>query len=54
MSLDDIREHLQPFIDKGVIAKWAVPDSLTVVDEIPRTSVGKIDKKVIREQLKKD
>lgn len=54
LTLDDIRDHLQPFIDKGMIAKWAVPDSVTVVDEIPRTSVGKIDKKVIREQLKKN
>jgi len=52
LSLDDIKEHLEQFIAQGVIEKWAIPDSLTVVDEIPRTSVGKIDKKVIREQLK--
>lgn len=52
-SEDALREHLQPFVERGVISKWAIPDSVTVVAEIPRTSVGKIDKKVIRQQLQK-
>jgi len=44
--------HMQKFVDEGLIEKWAIPDTIKVVDEIPRTSVGKIDKKVIREMLK--
>lgn len=52
VDLDAVAKHLQPYVDEGVIEKWAIPDSVKVVDEIPRTSVGKIDKKVIREQLK--
>ncbi|HYI45028.1 MAG TPA: fatty acid--CoA ligase, partial [Actinomycetota bacterium] len=32
-------------------AKWWLPDELVVVDEIPKTSVGKIDKKRIRADL---
>ena len=40
--------HLQPFVDNGQINKWAVPTQIAVVDEIPKTSVGKLDKKRIR------
>ena len=40
--------HLQPFVENGQINKWAVPTQIAVVDEIPKTSVGKLDKKRIR------
>jgi fatty-acyl-CoA synthase len=33
-----------------LVAKWWLPDEVRFVDEIPKTSVGKFDKKVIREQ----
>ena len=33
------------------VAKWWLPDELVVVDEVPKTSVGKYDKKAIRAQL---
>jgi fatty-acyl-CoA synthase len=33
------------------VAKWWLPDAIELVDEIPKTSVGKLDKKVIRGQL---
>jgi fatty-acyl-CoA synthase len=45
-STAEVREFLQP-----LVAKWWLPDEVVVVDEIPKTSVGKIDKKVLREQL---
>ncbi|NIN66179.1 MAG: fatty acid--CoA ligase, partial [Anaerolineae bacterium] len=45
---DAMREHLGQFVADGVIASWAVPDQYTFVEELPRTSVGKIDKKVLR------
>ena len=32
----------------GVIPKWATPDRIDFVDEIAKTSVGKIDKKKLR------
>ena len=32
--------------------KWQLPDEIMFVEEIPKTSVGKFDKKVIREQYK--
>jgi fatty-acyl-CoA synthase len=43
-----IEVHLQQFIDNGHINKWAIPKEIRVVDDIPKTSVGKIDKKLIR------
>jgi fatty-acyl-CoA synthase len=41
----EIIEFLKP-----LVAKWWLPDEVRFVDEIPKTSVGKFDKKVIREQ----
>lgn len=35
----------------GRVAKWWFPDDVVVVDEIPKTSVGKYDKKVMRSML---
>jgi fatty-acyl-CoA synthase len=33
------------------LPSWALPDRLVVVPEIPKTSVGKLDKKLLRSQL---
>jgi fatty-acyl-CoA synthase len=30
------------------VAKWWLPDELRFIDEVPKTSVGKFDKKVLR------
>ena len=43
-----IGEHLSPYVAQGVINKWAIPKQIACVTEIPKTSVGKLDKKVIR------
>ena len=48
---DAIRRHVQDFAERGIISKYAVPDRVHFVDAIPKTSVGKLDKKVIRAQL---
>ncbi|WP_068548793.1 fatty acid--CoA ligase [Thermosulfidibacter takaii] len=47
---EDFRQFMMKFVDQGVIEKWAVPDRFVFVDAIPKTSVGKIDKKAIRAQ----
>jgi len=49
---EDIQKHLQQFVDSGDINKWAIPGQMDFVDDIPKTSVGKINKKLIRDQLK--
>ena len=33
------------------VAKWQVPDDVVFVDEVPKTSVGKFDKKVLRDRF---
>ena len=45
---EEIIEFLEP-----LVAKWWLPDEVRFVDEIPKTSVGKFDKKVIRDQALK-
>jgi fatty-acyl-CoA synthase len=42
-----IKEHLAK-----VFAKWQLPDEVMFVDEIPKTSVGKMDKKAIRNEYR--
>jgi fatty-acyl-CoA synthase len=39
--------ELREFLSSKV-AKWQLPDAWTFIDAVPRTSVGKFDKKVIR------
>jgi fatty-acyl-CoA synthase len=45
-SADELREHLL-----GRVAKWWLPDEFAFIEEIPKTSVGKFDKKVLRARL---
>ncbi len=47
---EDIIEHLKRFVEKGVIPKWWLPDKVLIVDELPKTSVGKINKRELRER----
>jgi fatty-acyl-CoA synthase len=48
VTQEEIIEYLEP-----LVAKWWLPDEVRFIDEIPKTSVGKFDKKVIREQALK-
>ena len=43
---EQILEHLE-----GTVAKWWLPDDVVFLDEIPKTSVGKFDKKVLRDKF---
>jgi fatty-acyl-CoA synthase len=42
----ELHEHL-----RGRVAKWWVPEEFAFVAEVPKTSVGKFDKKVLRGML---
>ena len=47
---DDLPERLRLFlVDK--VAKFWVPEYWALVDDIPKTSVGKMDKKLLREEV---
>lgn len=44
-------EDLRTFLaDEGGIARWQLPERWTIVPAVPKTSVGKFDKKVLRRQ----
>jgi len=45
-----LKAHLQQFVASGAISKFAVPQSIRCVEAIAKTSVGKINKKLLREQ----
>jgi fatty-acyl-CoA synthase len=45
------KEDLLRYLSKS-FAKWQLPDEVLFVDEIAKTSVGKTDKKVLRENFK--
>jgi fatty-acyl-CoA synthase len=47
LSTDELCEFLQ-----SRVAKWWIPDEFAFIDEVPKTSVGKFDKKVLRQRLK--
>jgi fatty-acyl-CoA synthase len=40
---------LRGFLE-GKIARWQVPERWAFIDEVPKTSVGKFDKKVLRKR----
>jgi fatty-acyl-CoA synthase len=46
-----IRRHVDDYVQRGAISRYAVPDRVHFVDAIPKTSVGKLDKKLIRAKL---
>lgn len=43
-------EALKEFLAESGIAKWRLPERWSVIAAVPKTSVGKFDKKVIRKQ----
>jgi fatty-acyl-CoA synthase len=45
----ELVEHL-----RGRVAKWWLPDEFAFLGEIPKTSVGKFDKKLLRSDLSAD
>lgn len=46
VSPEELREFLT-----GKVARWWLPEHWTFIDEVPRTSVGKYDKKLLRSRL---
>lgn len=46
-----VKALVMDYADKGVISKYGVPDRVKFVDALPRTSVGKLDKKRMRAEM---
>jgi fatty-acyl-CoA synthase len=47
LTQQELLEYLAPRV-----AKWWLPDEITFIDAVPKTSVGKFDKKALRERFK--
>jgi fatty-acyl-CoA synthase len=45
-----LQDHVMERVKAGAISKWAVPERVLFVDAIEKTSVGKLDKKRLREK----
>ncbi len=51
LTPETLIEHLKTnFVEKGLIPKWWLPDKVIIVPELPKTSVGKINKRLVREK----
>ncbi|MFC8199319.1 long-chain fatty acid--CoA ligase [Streptomyces sp. NPDC057298] len=46
----DFNELRSFLAGEGKIAKWQLPERWTIIETVPKTSVGKFDKKVLRRQ----
>jgi acyl-CoA synthetase (AMP-forming)/AMP-acid ligase II len=46
----EIKAHLKALADAGAISKYGIPDKILFVDKLPKTSVGKFDKKQLRQR----
>jgi fatty-acyl-CoA synthase len=52
LTENDIIQHLTKFVNQGAIPKWWIPDKIIILEgELPKTSTGKTDKKVLREKF---
>jgi fatty-acyl-CoA synthase len=47
ITKEEILEHLRPHFDKMYL-----PDDVVFIESVPKTSVGKFDKKVLRQSYK--
>lgn len=49
----DFKQFMQKFAEEGKLPKYGVPDRYEFIGEIPKTSVGKFDKKELRRSYTK-
>jgi len=47
---DELKAFFMTFVENGTIPKYGMPDKIIFTESIPKTSVGKIDKKTIRKE----
>jgi len=47
---EELKQFMAKFAEQGKLPRYALPDRFEFVDAVPKTSVGKLDKKVLRQQ----
>ena len=50
LTEEELREFLLKKVDEGKIARFWIPDKFIFVEDIPLTSAGKLDKKLLRKR----
>jgi fatty-acyl-CoA synthase len=46
----NVRQFVQEHVDETTLSKYAVPDRIILVETLEKTSVGKVDKRILRER----
>jgi fatty-acyl-CoA synthase len=49
VEVESLKAHMRNAADLGQLPKYGLPDRYVLVDVLPKTSVGKLDKKVLRQ-----
>lgn len=52
VSEEGLKAHYQQFVAQGLIPKYGVPGRVLIVDSLAKTSVGKLNKKEMRNQYR--
>ncbi|GAB6147503.1 long-chain-fatty-acid--CoA ligase [Stetteria hydrogenophila] len=51
LTTEEVREFLtRNFVEKGEMPKWWLPDKVILARDLPKTGVGKVDKRLLRER----
>ncbi len=50
VGAEEIKAHMKGYADRGIISKFGIPEKILFLDALPKTSVGKFDKKLMREK----
>ena len=53
VTAEEFKQFMQQFAEEGKLPRYGVPGRYEFVDEIPKTSVGKLDKKELRRSYEK-
>ncbi|MCU0586435.1 MAG: hypothetical protein MUC46_10305 [Desulfobacterales bacterium] len=48
VTAEELKRFMAGFAEQGLLPRYAVPERFEFVEAIPKTSVGKLDKKVLR------
>jgi fatty-acyl-CoA synthase len=47
---EEIKAHVKAYANKGIISKFGIPERVVFVDALDKTSMGKLNKKAMREK----
>ena len=50
VTAEAVRTHLMKQVEASRLSKFAVPEKITIAETLEKTSVGKLDKKRMREK----